>query len=76
MGLAAVRRPVVILLADDLSVERTLIIYVPVTTQNLRDNFQGSRQPSSVQPARYGRRNSSLASGPSLQIGLLSRPGT
>ena len=34
MGLAAKRRPVVILLADDLSVERTLIIYVPITTQN------------------------------------------
>ena len=34
MGLAGKRRPVVILLADKLSVERTLIIFVPITTQN------------------------------------------
>jgi mRNA interferase MazF len=34
MGLAAKVRPVVVLLDDDLSVERTLIVHVPVTTQS------------------------------------------
>jgi mRNA interferase MazF len=34
MGLAAKVRPVVVLLADEVEVERTLIVHVPVTTQN------------------------------------------
>lgn len=34
MGLAGKLRPVVVVLADGLSVERTLIVHVPVTTQN------------------------------------------
>jgi mRNA interferase MazF len=33
MGLAAKVRPVIALLADDLDVERTLIVHVPITTQ-------------------------------------------
>ena len=34
MGLAAKVRPVTVLLADDLDVERTLILHVPITTQS------------------------------------------
>ena len=34
LGIAGKTRPVVVLLADDVPVERTLIIYVPLTTQN------------------------------------------
>ena len=34
MGLAAKVRPVIVLLADDLDVERTLIVHVPITTQS------------------------------------------
>jgi len=34
MGLAGKLRPVVVLLADGLSVERTLIVHVPITSQN------------------------------------------
>ena len=34
MGLAGKLRPVVVMLADGVSVERTLIIHVPITTQN------------------------------------------
>jgi mRNA interferase MazF len=34
MGLAAKVRPVLVLLADDLDVERTLIVHVPITTQS------------------------------------------
>jgi mRNA interferase MazF len=34
MGLAAKVRPVVVLLEDNLEVERTLIVHVPITTQN------------------------------------------
>ena len=34
MGLAAKVRPVIALLADDLDVERTLIVHVPITTQS------------------------------------------
>jgi hypothetical protein len=33
MGIAGKTRPVVVMLAEDLPVERTLIIYVPVTRQ-------------------------------------------
>ncbi|MEQ2009678.1 MAG: type II toxin-antitoxin system PemK/MazF family toxin [Limisphaerales bacterium] len=33
MGIAGKTRPVVVLLADEVPVERTLIIYVPVTRQ-------------------------------------------
>ncbi len=34
MGLAAKVRPVIVLLADDVEVERTLIVHVPITTQS------------------------------------------
>jgi mRNA interferase MazF len=34
LGLAAKTRPVVVLLADDLEVPRTLIIHVPITRQS------------------------------------------
>ena len=34
MGLAGKRRPVVVMLSDSVRVERTLIIQVPITTQN------------------------------------------
>ena len=34
LGIAGKTRPVVVLLADDVPVERTLIIYVPLTTPN------------------------------------------
>jgi len=34
MGLAGKLRPVVVMLAGDLPVERTLIIHVPIATQN------------------------------------------
>jgi mRNA interferase MazF len=34
LGIAGKTRPVVVLLADEVVVERTLIIYVPLTTQN------------------------------------------
>jgi mRNA interferase MazF len=34
MGLAGKLRPVVVVLADGLAVERTLIVHVPITTQN------------------------------------------
>jgi mRNA interferase MazF len=34
MGLAGKLRPVVVMLADGVRVERTLIIHVPITTQN------------------------------------------
>ena len=34
LGMAAKTRPVVVLMADDLDVPRTLIIYVPITRQS------------------------------------------
>lgn len=34
MGLAAKVRPVLVLLTDDLDLERTLIVHVPITTQS------------------------------------------
>ena len=34
LGMLGKTRPVVVLLADEVPVERTLVIYVPVTTQN------------------------------------------